>query len=291
MTSTAGNRASATAFMQALRRDHAGLSRMLRAIDGLADRLPDEPETVQPVLIEAFDYLLGYQHGYHHPREDRLFERIRDRRPELAETLEQLADEHETGEHETGELADDLASATPEALRGRLGRGQAARIRDYVRHARLHMRSEEAVFYARAEDVLNENDWASIVADDGLQDPLADLESLADEYPALAAHFDIRARKTGPVDVARTAPGPLHGHVLSLTDLYGGLLHEGFDLTRRNARRLMAVRGPIGLVRAFGEITTDNLRFAGQCISRPSRWAVDTGTDLLAARIKPDRDG
>lgn len=284
MTSNAANRVSATAFMQALRQDHAGLSRMLRAIDGLVDRLPDEPETVQPVLVEAFGYLLAYQHGYHHPREDRLFERIRERRPELADTLEQLAGEHSSGERETGELADDLAAATPEALRGRPGQVQAARIRDYVKHARLHMRSEEAVFYARAEDVLNESDWAAIVEDDGLQDPLADLESLADEYPALAAHFDIRAGATGSVDVARTASGPLHRHMLALTDLYGGLLHEGFDLTRRNARRLLAVRGPVGLVRALGEITTDNVRFAGRCLYRPSRWAVDTGSDLLAGR-------
>ena len=283
MTATGGNRASVTAFMQALRQDHAGLSRLLRAIDGLADRLRAEPEAVQPVLIEAFDYLLGYQHGYHHPREDRLFERIRDRRPELAETLERLAEEHTTGEHETGELARDLAVATPEELRGKAGPRLAARIRDYIKHARVHMRSEETVFYARAEDVLDESDWAGIVADDGLQDPMADLESLADDYPALAAHFDIPAR-AGTVEIRRTAPGRLHRHVLSLTDLYGGLLHEGFDLTRRNTRRLLAVRGPIGLARAVGEITTDNLRFAGRCISRPSRWAIDTGTAVLIGR-------
>jgi len=291
MTPPTGNQASAAAFMQRLRRDHAGLSRMLRAIDSMVDRLATEPEAVQPVLVEAFGYLLGYQHGYHHPREDRLFEKIRARRPALTDTLTKLTGEHETGEHETGELAQDLAAATPEQLRGKKGDRLAGRIQDYVRHARVHMRDEEAVFYARAEQVLDKSDWADIIDNDGLQDPLADMDVLADEYPGLAAHFDLPTRHLGASQAADGTASAMHNNVLALTDLYGGLMHEGLDLTRRNARRLLGVRGPISLARAVTAITTDNLRFAGQCIARPSRWAIDTSTDFLVARIRPDPDG
>ena len=290
MTSLTRNKASTAAFMQRLRRDHAGLSRMLRAIDSMVDRLATQPEAVQPVLVEAFGYLLGYQHGYHHPREDRLFEKIRARRPALADTLAKLTGEHETGEHETGELAEDLAVATPEQLRGKKGDRLAGRIQDYVRHARLHMRNEETVFYARAEQVLGKSDWAEIIDKDGLQDPLADMDSLADEYPGLAAHFDLPTRHLGASEAAGGTASAMHNHVLALTDLYGGLMHEGLDLTRRNARRLLAVRGPISLARAVTAITTNNLRFAGRCMTRPSRWAIETSTDFLVARIKPDQD-
>lgn len=294
MTSTPGSSASAARFMQRLRRDHAGLSRMLRAIDSLADRLAGEPETVQPILVEAFGYLLDYQHGYHHPREDRLFEKIRARRPALADTLEKLADEHETGEHETSELARDLAEATPDQLRGKQGERLAARIHGYIRHARLHMRDEETVFYARAEQVLRKADWAEIM-DSGvdsadLQDPLADMEALADEYPRLAAHFNLPARHLKRGNPNNADPGEMHYHVLALTDLYGGLMHEGLDLTRRNARRLLSVRGPISLARAVSSIATDNLRFAGECVARPSQWVLDSGTDWLVERIKPAPD-
>lgn len=298
MTSSIGNKASAAAFMQRLRHDHAGLSRMLRAIDGMVDRLGTDPETVQPLLVEAFGYLLDYQHGYHHPREDRLFERIRAKRPALADTLEKLAEEHELGEHETAELAEDLAAATPGELRGRKGERLGARIQGYVRHSRLHMRNEEAVFYARAEQVLNKSDWAAIIhngVDDGvdkggLQDPLADMDALADQYPGLAGHFNLTTRHLGLGVKTDGDAGAMHGHVLALTDLYGGLMHEGLDLTRRNARRLLSVRGPISFARAVTSITTDNLRFAGQCVTRPSRWALDTGTDWLVARLEPNRD-
>lgn len=287
MTPRIGNKASAAAFMQRLRQDHAGLSRMLRTIDSLVDRLTTEPEAVQPVLVEAFGYLLDYQHGYHHPREDRLFAKIRARRPALADTLKKLAEEHETGEHETADIAEDLATAAPRDLRGKQGDRLTARIQGYIRHSRLHMRNEEAVFYARAEQVLGKSDWVDILGKGRLQDPLADMDALADAYPRLAAHFNLPTRKPGPGQTENDEPGEMHYHVLALTDLYGGLMHEGLDLTRRNARRLLSVRGPISLLRAVSGITTDNLHFAGQCFTRPSRWALDTGTDWLVERIRP----
>lgn len=294
MTSTApkNHKTSAAEFMQRLRRDHAGLSRMLRAIDTLVDRLATEPETVQPILVEAFGYLLDYQHGYHHPREDRLFEKIQAKRPSLADTLEKLSGEHDIGEHEAAELVEDLAAATPDRLRGKQDDRLAVRIHDYIRHARAHMRDEEAVFYARAEQVLNKSDWTAItengVDKDGLQDPLADMETLAADYPLLAAHFDLPTRDLEVSEAIDSPSSAMHNRALALTDLCGGLMHEGLNLTRRNANRVLAVRGPIGLARAVTAITSDNLRFAGECVARPSRWALNTGTDFLVESLSPN---
>lgn len=290
MTSTTkkqNKKASAAAFMQMLRRDHAGLSRILRAVDSLVDRLGTEPEAVQPVLIEAFGYLLDYQHGYHHPREDRLFGRIQGKRPALADTLAKLAKEHETGEHETGQLTDDLAKATTDELRGKKGERLSARIHDYVGHARAHMRDEEAVFYARAESVLDASDWLQIVDGDDVQDPLADLEMLADDYPELAAYFDLPTRNLGFSEDENNSSA-LHRHVLSLTDVYGGLMHDGLNLARLNTRRMLSVRSPVGLIRAVGAITSDNLNFVGQCVVRPSRWAINTGAEMMNPKSRSD---
>jgi len=290
MTATSAPDSLATAFMQRLREDHAGLSRVLRAIDGQAERLTAEPEAVRPVLVEAFDYLLAYQHGFHHPREDRLFGKINGKRPALAETLDQLTEEHASGEHETAQLATALKSATPDDLRGRSGEQLAARIEDYVRYARQHMRHEEAVFYARAENVLGRADWAEIVEDEGLQDPMADTEALAVDYPELAAHLDAASQSLGPTGVEHVARGDMRQHFFELTDVYGGLIHDGLDLARRNTRRLLSIRGPLSLADAVATITSDNLRFAGQCIVRPSRWAISTGAEWLIRRTDADTD-
>ncbi|MFW5816701.1 MAG: hemerythrin domain-containing protein [Wenzhouxiangella sp.] len=275
-------------FMQGLRRDHAGLSRVLREIDTQAARLARAPGQARPVLVDALRYLLRYHHAFHHPREDRLFERIRARDAELEATLGQLSHEHESGEQQAAELADNIASQRPRRLRGRRGERLAERIHDYVRHTRIHMRSEEAVFYARAERVLDDSDWQAVIAaDDGRTDPMLDLTEMANVYPHLAEQLGLPVRNLGLVE--RTGPlgDELRAQMLALTDLYGGLAYEALELGRGNLDRLLAVRGPSSLVRALGEISSANLRFAGQCVTRPPRWAINSSAALVVAGLKP----
>jgi hemerythrin-like domain-containing protein len=274
------------AFMLALRRDHAGLSRVLRIIDAQADRLPREPETAQPVLAEAMSYLLHYHHAFHHPREDRLFARIGSKDAALAQTLQDLTGEHQTGEQETAALAEDLANATPEQLHGKAANGLVGRINDYVRHTRTHMRHEEAVFYTRAEQVLDDQDWRAILNDEAPEDPQTDLTLMSTTYPHLAASLGLTTSHLGSSDPSPPVSRELRLQMLALADLYSGLMHDAVDLTRVNVNRLMAVRNPAGLVRAAGAISSDNLRFAGRCLTRPSRWAVNTSAGLVVAWLR-----
>lgn len=280
--------AQGAAYMRALRLDHAGLSRVLREIDTQAERLTSEPEETGPLLAEAMRYLLRYHHAFHHPREDRLFARIRARDPELDATLAGLSDEHEVGEAEAERLAHDLDAATLKQLRGRVGRRLADRVNEYVRHTRAHMRHEEAVFYARAEAALDASDWCQIIrSDHGPQDPLADLAEMGNSYPRLAASLGLPVTHLGLMEAGEALSDELEQQMLSLTDLYGGLLHDALDLGRSNVNRLLAVRSPRGLIGAVSEITRANLDFAGRCLLSPPRWAVNTGAAVIAASLKP----
>ncbi len=280
-------RSPGKAYMNALRQDHASLSRVLRLIDALADRLSRSPESVKPVLLDALRYLFQYHHAFHHPREDRLFARIRARRPALEETLGRIDHEHVSGEQEIAALVGGLENANTRQLAGKPGARLAARIGEYVQHARIHMRDEEVVFYARAEAALNEADWTAIVDDDGPQDPLLDPDSIANQYPALAEHLGLAAGYLSETADQEATVADFHRQLIALTDVYGSLLHDGLDLTRANVKRLLAVRGPFGLLRTVGDISTDNLRFAGHCVSRPSRWAINTGCTLVLAWARP----
>lgn len=277
-----------SAFMRNLRLDHAGLSRVLREIDTQVGQLAREPERARTVLIEALDYLLHYHHSYHHPREDRMFARIRARDSGLDETLQGLTHEHETGERQTGELAAQLAALSHRQLRGQRGRRLADQINGYVRHTRIHMRNEEAVFYRRAERVLEPDDWRDIVAaDDGSRDPMTDLALMRDRYPHLAEHLGLPVKQLGLVERTQPVSEELRLQMLALTDLYGGLIHEALELARGNVDQLLGVRSPSALVRAVGEISSNNLRFAGQCLTRPPRWAINGGAALVVACLKP----
>ena len=154
---------AADRFMRLLRDDHAGLSRVLREIDAQQSMLRSSPETARPVLGEAMRYLLVYQHSVHHPREDRLFARIRGREPGLYRNMRSLVREHRTGQQQAEALAGELSRATLAQLRGRTGERLAKQLQAYVRHTRAHMRREEAVFYTGSERVLRASDWAALM--------------------------------------------------------------------------------------------------------------------------------
>lgn len=274
--------------MQALRRDHAGLSRMLREIDTLAGHLTGEPEQTRPVLVEAMSYLLRYHHAFHHPREDRLFARIRSRDAELEDVLQGLSHEHDSGEREAQRLAEDLAAAGARQLRGRGGARLVERLQDYVRHTRIHMRHEEAVFYARAEQALEASDWREIIAaDHGPQDPIVDLVAMSGRYPLLAERLGVSVSHLGLAERETPVNQELRLQMLALTDLYGGLLNDAVGLGQVNLNRLLAVRGPVSLARACADIATDNLEFAGRCLARPPRWVINSGAALFVACLSP----
>lgn len=272
--------------MQRLRADHAGLSRVLREIDSQQELLRTDPESAQPMLAEAVRYLLQYQHAFHHPREDRLFKHIRARSPRLYRDMQRLVREHRIGHRRAGELAAELGRATPAQLRGRLGVQIAKSLQDYVHHTRAHMRREEAVFYARSETVLDAADWQALSAGDAATDPMSDLQRLASEYPLLAARLTRTVREVGGAGRSprRSRPREALWHgIEELSEVYGGLLHDALDVARANLDSLASVRTPVDLVRVARPIHSRTWQFAERCVTRPSRWALDTAGSLVEA--------
>lgn len=271
--------------MQRLRIDHAGLSRVLREIDTQQSLLRTEPASARPLLVEAMRYLLQYQHAFHHPREDRLFARIRAHSPRLYRDMQRLVREHRIGQRRAEQLAADLDHTKPGQLRGRKGAQLAKRLQDYVRHTRQHMRREEAVFYARSETVLDRPDWKALTAGDTKSDPMADLRRLAAEYPLLAERLTRPIREVGGAGDAAVPsdPGAALRHSLEqLSEVYGELVHDALDLAGANFESLRNVRSPADLVRAARPIHARNCRFAGRAILQPSRWARDTARAIVA---------
>jgi len=268
------SRAAADVFMKLLRDDHAGLSRVLREIDAQQSALTSTPETARAVLAEAVRYLLVFQHSIHHPREDLLFSRIRDREPALYRNIRPLVREHRIGQERAETLAWTLSRATPEQLRGKLGVQLSRQLQKYVEKTRAHMRREEAVFYTGSERVLRSSDWAALMAGPMPRDPAGDLHRLAARYPRLAARLAQSERMvTGPGERAprpQDRPG-LRQRAEHVAELCGEVLHETVELARRGIADLGAVRSPLGLARVSVEIGTRSCRHAAKLATLPFR--------------------
>ena len=224
---------AADRFMRLLRDDHAGLSRVLREIDAQQSLLRSSPETARPVLGEAMRYLLIYQHSVHHPREDRLFARIRGREPGLYRNMSSLVREHRAGQLQAEALAGELSRATLAQLRGRTGERLARELQSYVRHTRAHMLREEAVFYTGSERVLRAPDWAVLMEGAGQRDPAGDLARLAARYPRLAARLSQPERQvSGPGETERRTCDDTRHLLERIVETYGMLAQEAIGVTR-----------------------------------------------------------
>lgn len=272
------------AFMRALRLDHSRLSRVFREVDLQQAVLQSNAQQARAVLLEAMDYLLQYQDGFHHAREDHLFERIALRLPQWEKDMQTLMHEHAQGRLHDARIAADLASASPRTLEGSRGRLLARRLREHVAHARAHIRREEDLFYRHAEDELAPSDWADLMRLASMEDPLASPGQMHKRYPLLAGRLETPvteisghggkpARATSAV--ARRLKAVARASFEQAVEASGKLTLDAVDLARANARALRRSRTPLDLLVASQQIGLRNGRFALRCMFAPQRWMAD----------------
>lgn len=115
------------------------------------------------LIRSTLDYFLSFPELYHHPKEDMVYARLRERNPEAARRIGDLRREHET-----------LAARSREFSAGVIAVIDAAQVprESLVRWARAfidlqvaHMRMEEDVFFPAALQELSEADWRSLEAE------------------------------------------------------------------------------------------------------------------------------
>ena len=145
-----------------LRIEHTNLARIVNALERQlkvfdAGGAPDY-ELVQAVV----EYALAYPDRYHHPKEDLIEDRMREKDPEGTAQLVNLHEEHKSLAAVTRRLA--------EVIRTVLGEGEMLRevvafaMRQFIDSHREHMRMEEQMFFPAALSALNEADWAALDA-------------------------------------------------------------------------------------------------------------------------------
>jgi hemerythrin-like domain-containing protein len=148
--------------MQRLRDDHKKLARLMdliarevRIFD--AGDLPDY-ELVGLIL----DYTQNYPDLYHHPVEDVVLAKLRERDPEAASSVGALDDEH----NKLGELTRRFAAALHNVTQdAELPRDWFVEIAsEYLTFQRRHMQMEEVVFFPAALRALTAADWQDVQA-------------------------------------------------------------------------------------------------------------------------------
>ena len=149
-----------TEVMRVLRREHANMAALVKALEWqlsefAAGRSPD-----YDVIRSALDYFLSFPDLYHHPKEDLIFTRLKERAPDVAERVGDLRREHETLAARSREFSAGLRAVLGEAYVPReafVRWGQA-----FIDLQKHHIEMEETDFFPAALQHLTSDDWREL---------------------------------------------------------------------------------------------------------------------------------
>jgi len=170
-------------IIESLREDHRGFEEILEALEQEV-ALFERAERPDYEILEA---IVGYFQGYpgccHHPKEDVVFRKLKQRDPAAAVAIGDLETEHVELAERLREFAVALENVLGEQDMPRETLSKAAR--DFVQGKREHMKKEEQTFFSAALDALSEQDWTELEKETTREGDLLFAEQPSQEFAAL----------------------------------------------------------------------------------------------------------
>ncbi len=161
--------------MAELREDHRNMAIVL----DLLERLVDEMEAGKDPDFELFDEIMRYMTVYpdavHHPKEDVVYEQLREKRPDLSEGLDDVPGDHRDIARLGSLLRDEVEAINAGAavLRDTMIEDTTA----YIERLRGHMQWEEDDLFARIDKMLDAEPHQVDVSEwQHIKDPVFELE-------------------------------------------------------------------------------------------------------------------
>jgi hemerythrin-like domain-containing protein len=170
-----------------LRREHRNIEKLLTVLERELNEFDLAARPDYEVIRAVIAYFEVYPGSFHHPQEDKVFQKLRERDPAAAHKVGDLAGEH-------GKLADELrrvAQAVEYVLAGRevLRTAVDRVVRDFIEHERRHIQMEERDFFPAAAAVLEPEDWIEIGGTlNNRRDPLFS-EAVEQAFESLRQHI------------------------------------------------------------------------------------------------------
>lgn len=142
------------ALMQELREDHRNMAVILEMLDDLVQQVEAGEDPDFSLLAEIMRYMTVYPDAVHHPKEDLMYSRLRERRADLAEGLDDVEADHLAIAKLGTRLRDDVeaVNAGTAVQRGTI----IADAGKYAMRLRSHMQWEEQDLFRRIDTMLDE---------------------------------------------------------------------------------------------------------------------------------------
>ena len=151
--------------------EHVNFAKLLNVLDGQLMLFHGGKSPDYELMLNIMFYMTHYSDVLHHPKEDLVFAKIREREKGVAATVDELAAQH-ARMHKAGQ---ELVRQLDDIVNGTISSREAveAVAREYVGTLRSHMRIEEEEILPLADQLLTGRDWKAIhAAIEHFEDPL-----------------------------------------------------------------------------------------------------------------------
>jgi len=151
--------------------EHVNFSRLLNLFDDQLSLFHGGSTPDYELMLNIMFYMTHYSDVLHHPKEDLVFAKIKEREHSVARTVDDLAAQHAY----IGKSGQDLVRRLDDIVNGAITSRESieSAARDYVDTLRHHMRIEEGEILPLAAKLLTPRDWTAIHTAIGrVDDPL-----------------------------------------------------------------------------------------------------------------------
>jgi hemerythrin-like domain-containing protein len=174
-------------IIERLSQEHRNIDKLLAILERELEVFDRGDRPDYEVIRAVISYFEVYPEVYHHPQEDLVFAKLRERDPVAAAKIGDLALEHQKGAERLRRVAQAIDSvlADREILRQNVDKI----VRDFIEYERRHIMMEDRDFFPAALKALEPQDWTEIAsALTSHKDPL--FSDVAEErFDGLRAHI------------------------------------------------------------------------------------------------------
>lgn len=172
-----------SATIDRLHEEHRNMAQLLKLLAREVETFKQGGVPDLDLMDSIIDYNLNYPDACHHPKEDVVYARLKERDPDAARAVGDLEAEHANLHDRTLQLALAVRNIRQDQT---LPRDWLAEIaQEFLDAMRCHMQMEEVVFFPAAERSLTDEDWKQVDARVfDKQDPVFDAHA-EERYSAL----------------------------------------------------------------------------------------------------------
>src|SRR5476649_2830158 len=160
-------------IIEVLLQEHQNIEKLLLVLEHELEVFDRSERADFEILQTIIQYFQDYPESCHHPKEEKIFEKLKARDPAAAKRFGDVEAEHavETRRLSSFARAVEYILADQEFLRENFHLA----VHDFIEHQREHLKKEERLLFPAALSALRSEDWAEIDARlDDRKDPLFD---------------------------------------------------------------------------------------------------------------------